>query len=316
MRVLIIGCGYVGLPLGAELVRRGYEVFGVRRTADSAHELEQAGIKPLVADITRRDDLEKIRGPFDWVVNTVSSTRGGVEEYRAVYLEGTQHLIEWLSRQPPRKYIYTSSTSVYAQADGSWVSEESAAEGASDTSRVLVETERLLLQAARKENFPAVLLRVAGIYGPHRGHLFQQYLRDEARISGDGSRLINMIHLDDIVQAIIAALERGKPGEIYNVADDEPVMQRDFFHWLSQQGRAGCPQPAASAPGSSRRGGDTAPYPAIPRKRGDTNKRVSNRKLRLELLCELKYPTFRQGYSAEIARLQAAGQLPAKFGVN
>ena len=300
MRVLIIGCGYVGLPLGAELARRGHEVLGVRRTPDSVHELEQAGIKPLLADITLRDDLEKIPGPFDWVVNTVSSTKGGVEEYRAVYLEGTRHLIEWLLRQPPRKYVYTSSTSVYGQTDRSWVTEESLAEGASDTSRVLVETEQLLLHAARRENFPAMILRVAGIYGPHRGHLFQQYLRDEARISGNGSRLINMVHLDDIAHAIIAALERGKPGEIYNVADNEPVTQRDFFHWLSEE--LGKPIPPASE-------GE-----ATSRKRGDTNKRVSNRKLRLELLCELKYPTFRQGYSAEIARLQAAGLLPAGTG--
>ena len=288
MRVLIIGCGYVGLPLGGALVRAGHEVVGVRRGAEGAEELRAQGLTAVIADITRRTDLEKIPGAFDWVVNTVSSTKGGVEEYRAVYLEATRQLIEWLSARPPQKYLYTSSTSVYGQTDGAWVTEESPTEPAGETSRVLVETERLLLQAAREKNSPAVVLRVAGIYGPARGHLFQQYLRGEARLAGDGSRLINMIHRDDVVRAIIAGLERGQPGRIYNVADDEPVTQHVFFTWLSQQLKKPMPPPATEEENARR-------------KRGLTHKRVSNRRLREELSCELNHPTFRQGYAAEVA---------------
>ena len=93
MRVLIIGCGYVGIPLGTELVRLGHEVFGLRRTADADSELKAAGISPLVADVSRRDELEKLPRDFDWVVNTVSSTKGGAAEYEQVYLNGTRNLI-------------------------------------------------------------------------------------------------------------------------------------------------------------------------------------------------------------------------------
>src|SRR5262245_25539169 len=118
MRVLIVGCGYVGLPLGAELVRHGHEVFGLRRSNGGEAELLAAGLKPVIADITRPEDLAQLPGPFDWVVNTVSSTKGGVDEYRQVYLEGTRHLLEWLATSPPKKYVYTSSTSVYGQTDG------------------------------------------------------------------------------------------------------------------------------------------------------------------------------------------------------
>src|SRR5437870_12281976 len=89
MRVLILGCGYVGLPLGAELAKQGHEVFGVRRSAAGEADLKAAGIQPLAADITHPDELARFAGPFDWVVNTVSSAKGGVEEYRRVYLEGT-----------------------------------------------------------------------------------------------------------------------------------------------------------------------------------------------------------------------------------
>src|SRR5437867_256395 len=97
MRVLIVGCGYVGLPLGVELARQGHEVFGVRRTKVGEAELTAAGVKLLAADITRPGELVKLPAPFDWVVNTVSSTKGGVEEYQQVYLDRTRHLLEWLA---------------------------------------------------------------------------------------------------------------------------------------------------------------------------------------------------------------------------
>src|SRR6478609_1359936 len=98
MRVLIVGCGYVGLPLGVELVRLGHEVFGVTRTGERSGELEQAGIKPLVADISDREALNQLPAGFDWVVNTTASSKGGgVEDYQQVYLQGTRNLIDWLN---------------------------------------------------------------------------------------------------------------------------------------------------------------------------------------------------------------------------
>ncbi len=289
MRVLIVGCGYVGLPLGVELVRQGHEVFGLRRSRAGESELVTGGLKPLAADITRPEDLAKLPPSFDWVVNAVSSTKGGADEYREVYLHGTRNLLEWLRAAPLQKFVYTSSTSVYGQNDGSLVKETSPAEPANLTSRLLVEAEKLLLEAARTRQFPAMILRVAGIYGPGRGHLFRQYLRHEAKIEGRGERLINMVHRDDLVGAIVAALMRGQPGEIYNVVDDEPVAQLHFFRWLSET--LGKEMPAFAA--------ETA---EAERKRGRTNKRVSNHKLKKELAYQFKYPTFRQGYAAEIQR--------------
>jgi len=296
MRVLIVGCGYVGLPLGAALVRQGHEVLGLRRTRTADAQLVAVGVQPVVADITRPDELAKLPGPFDWVVNTVSSTKGGAEEYREVYLNGTRHLIEWLAAAPPRKFVYTSSTSVYGQTDGSLVKESSPTEPANVTSQLLVGTEKLLLDAALAKTLPAVILRVAGIYGPERGHLFLQYLRNEARIAGKGERILNMIHRDDLVNAIITALLNGRAGEIYNAADDEPVAQVHFFRWLSETLGKNMPPYATEEENAGR-------------KRGLTNKKVSNRKLRMELGVSLKYPTFRQGYTAEIQRLGDAGEL-------
>src|SRR5437867_6293445 len=104
MRVLIVGCGYVGTPLGAALVKQGHEVFGLRRRPSADEALAAAGIKPLVANITRLEELTRLPAAFDWVVNCVSSSGGGVDEYRSVYLQGTRHLLEWLTAAPPKKF--------------------------------------------------------------------------------------------------------------------------------------------------------------------------------------------------------------------
>src|SRR3954447_13915152 len=97
MRVLIIGVGYVGLPLGAELVRRGHEVFGLRRTSGGKAELKAAGVKPLLADVTDPASLQRLPTEWDWVINTVSSNRGGLQDYDDVYLKGTRNVLAWLA---------------------------------------------------------------------------------------------------------------------------------------------------------------------------------------------------------------------------
>jgi nucleoside-diphosphate-sugar epimerase len=318
MRVWIVGCGYVGLPLGAELVRLGHEVFGLRRNASAENELKAAGIQPLFGDVTQPETLARLPREFDWVVNCVaaglrraevaSATQagGGAEDYRQVYLQGARNLIEWLAPNPPKKFVYTSSTSVYGQTDGSQVKESSPTEPTAETAKVLVETEKVLLAAVAERKFPAVILRVAGIYGPDRGHWFKQFLKNEAHIEGDGSRFLNMIHRDDLIGCIIAALKNGRPGEIYNAADDEPVSQQHFFQWLAQALDKPLP-PSEPAAVALARSGAPRENPDENRKRGVTNKRVSNRKLKMELGHQFKYPNFRKGYSAELLRLDRAG---------
>jgi nucleoside-diphosphate-sugar epimerase len=295
-RVLIVGCGYVGLPLGQELVRRGHEVFGLRRSLEAAGTLQAAGIQPLAGDITRLEELARLPGPFDWVVNCAAPGESGAAGYREVYLTGTRHLLEWLAAQMPGKYVYSSSTGVYGQDDGSLVKESSPTAPASETGQILVETERLLFEAAREGRFPAVILRVAGIYGPDRTHYLNLFLKNEARLEGDGRRLLNMVHRDDVVGCLVAALESGRAGEVYNAVDDEPVPQVHFFRWLSETLGKWMPPSQPEEVGV-----------AVPRR--VTNKRVSNRKLKMELGYQFKYPTFRQGYTAEIQRLDRAGLL-------
>jgi nucleoside-diphosphate-sugar epimerase len=102
------------------------------------------------------------------------------------------------------------------------------------------------------------------------------------------------------VGVIIAALKSGRAGEIYNAVDDEPVTQLNYFQWLA--GTLGkWPPPFATEEENAAR------------KRGQTNKKVSNRRLKMELGYQFKYPNFRLGCTAEILKLDRAGELDIKL---
>lgn len=285
-RVLIVGCGYVGLPLGQELARQGNQVFGLRRSPAMDAAMGDAGITPLHGDITQSQTLEELPREFDWVVNCAATSGGTAEDYRQLYVVGNFNLIEWLRPAPPEKFLYTSSTSVYGQDDAAWVAEDNATQPTSETAQILVETEQLLLGARRQWQWPVIIARVAGIYGPERGYWLRQFLRGEARLEGDGSRHLNMIHRDDLIGAIILALEKAAPGLVFNAVDNEPASQREVFAWLSQ--RLGRPLPPSVDPATTVR------------RRGVTNKRVANARLTQQLGYRFHYPTFREGFEAEM----------------
>ena len=270
MRILIVGCGYIGLPLGRSLAGSGHEVHGVRRNP-----FHSEGLTAHALDITQQGALDALPKKFDWVINTVSSSGGGVEAHRAVFVEGTKNLLEWLDGSSARP-LFTSSTGVYGQLDGSWVDEQSTTDPKGTGSNLLQAEKKL-----RESSQSATVLRVAGIYGPDRGYLYRQFLKGKAVLSDGGNRWINMIHRDDLISAILTAME-AEPG-IYNVADDKPVKQRSFFQWLSSQ--LGKPLPPE---GKSTMG-----------KRALTNKRVRNEKLKATGWTP-RFPTFREGYEAII----------------
>ena len=294
MRVLIVGCGYVGLELGRQWVARGAFVAGVRRSPDAAGELAAAGLATVTGDVTRREEVLAWPGGWDVVVNAVSSSRGGAEVYRQIYRDGTRHLLEWMGGAGVGRYVHLSSTSVYGQTDGGWVDETSATEPKSETSLLLVETERSLLRSHGEGGTAAVVLRVAGIYGPGRGHQLQQLLRGEARIQGDGWRWVNMVHRDDVASAVRTVAEApvaSVAGRVFNVVDDEPVPQGEFVTWLAHEYGKPVPPVASEEENAAR-------------KRGLTHKRVSNRRLRTETGWIPALGTFREGYRRTIFTAQ------------
>ena len=292
MKTLIIGCGYVGVQLGSDLVGQGHQVCGLTRSSDRDAELAERGIEPIHADITNPDSLAKLPTDFDWVVFCVSSGRGStVETYRSVYLEGMRNVLAWLRDCPPKKFVYTSSTSVYGQHIGEHVHEDDDACPRTETGKILLETENALLKSVKESSIPGVILRVAGIYGPGRLHYVELFNRGEAAIYGRQGRHLNMVHRDDVARAIACALENAKPGRIYNVCDDEPVTQLHFYNWLASMLLKPIPKhlPAESEP---------------QRKRGTGDKLIINRRIKMELGFNFKFPNFRQGFDHELAAVE------------
>jgi len=261
-RVFVAGCGYVGLATARRLHGAGWKVVGGSRSG------ENAGTPfPIVAcDLTDPGSLQDL-GRFDVVIHCASSSRGGAEQYRQIYLEGARNL---LSVFQPASLIFTSSTSVYAQTDGSLVTEESAAVPTRETGLILRDTEELVLRSG------GCVARLAGIYGPGRSVLLKRFFAGEAVIEGDGSRYVNQVHRDDAASALAHLACTAAPG-IFNVSDDTPLTQREVYSWLASHFRKSIPP--------------TGPV-NTERKRGVTHKRVSNAKLRA-LGWFPQYPSFR-----------------------
>jgi nucleoside-diphosphate-sugar epimerase len=268
-RVLVIGCGYLGAQLLRELGWTGWRATGITLSESSADTLRSEGLEVVAADLRTSDLRVLTENNPSVVIHCASSGKGGAVAYREIFLETTTRLIQETSFE---HLIFTSSTSVYAQTDGSIVTESDPAEPERETGKILRETEELVL--ARH----GTVLRLAGIYGPGRCVPLKKLLSGVAGIEGDGERIMNSIHRDDAVSAFCLAAGQRCQG-IFNLADNTPVTQLEWFQWVCE--RAGRPLP-----------------PFVPRdlnrKRAWTSKRVSNTKLR-SMGWSPVYPSFREG---------------------
>ncbi len=238
-RLLIAGCGYVGVATADLFHAAGWEVEGWTHSAESAAKLADKPYTVRAVDITSADAVKAAASSFDAVIHCASSGGGGAESYRRVYLEGAQNLLAVL--RPPT-FLYTSSTSVYAQTGGEWVDEESAAEPTHETGRILRETEEFVRQKG------GLIARLAGIYGPGRSALLRKFLSGEARIEAGGERYLNQAHRDDIAAALFLLVslpnEQRPASPIFNVVDDQPITERACYEWLAA--RLGRPVPPIS----------------------------------------------------------------------
>lgn len=288
MRVLIAGCGYLGLALGAQLRRQGHSVRGLRRSWPDPTPALGAGIEPMLGDLTRPDTLSALADqPIDWVIQCAAPTQGSDLAYRETYVQGTAHLLDVLQPRPPRAFLFVGSTSVYGQTDGSTVQESSPTEPPDFAGRVLLEAESLVHQRSAAMGCDAWILRASGIYGPGRNRLdaFRRGYTTTATATDDASRWMNLIHRDDLAAAVIAVLERRPPSRIFNVCDGTHPTQAEFRDWLVARLRLRNPAPPTRPPPERRA-------------RAITNKRVLADRLRRETGWSPAFPDFRFGYEA------------------
>lgn len=274
-RILIAGCGYVGTAAADLFHAAQWRVEGWTHSSESAAQLVGKPYTVRAVDIADGEAVEEAAAQFDAVVHCASSGGAGAEGYRRVYFEGAKNLLATLR---PRTFLYTSSTSVYAQAAGEWVDETSVAEPGHETGRILRETEELVRQSG------GCVARLAGIYGPGRAALLRKLLSGEARIEERGERYLNQVHRDDIATALLHLASLSGDSRIVNVSDDEPLTQRECYEWLAA--KLNRPLPVVALRSSER-------------KRGPSNKRVSNRKLRA-LGWEPRFPSFPIGMESSV----------------
>jgi nucleoside-diphosphate-sugar epimerase len=270
--LLIAGCGYLGQALALRAIARGMKVGGICRSESSAQSVETAGIPALVADLTDAASIAALGRdwpPDTMIVHCAASGRGGAgDAYRGVYLEGMRNLRA--AFPGASRVLFTSSTSVYPQTDGSMVTEDTPAEPERETGRILRLTEDETLAAG------GTVVRLAGLYGPGRSVLLRQFLegksvidvRTEAPATPDG-RWVNQTHRDDAAAALLILLAEADAGacrgRVYNVADGTPMLQRTIYTELSR--RFARPLPPEAPPDAGR-------------KRGWTHKRVDASRLR------------------------------------
>ncbi|KPA89943.1 MULTISPECIES: SDR family oxidoreductase [Pseudomonas] len=274
--VLIAGCGDVGSRLASQLLGRGWQVYGLRRSISRLPE----GVQGVAGDLfSAQRPAGWPTGSLDYVVYCAAATEHDEAGYRAAYVDGLRHVLGWLgeSGQRPRRLLFVSSSSVYVQQQGEWVDETSATEAEGYSGRLMLEAEQLALDSG----IAASRVRLTGIYGPGREWLLTQ-VRRGYRVAVEPPLYGNRIHADDAAGLLAFLLEADRAGRVledcYIGVDDAPAPLAEVVAWLREY--LGVTEWDAEA--SVRRTG---------------SKRCSNARARA-LGWVPRYPSYREGYAA------------------
>ena len=302
MNILVLGAnGYSGARLVKELLQRGHHVRGLVRAMEKATMLEAQGMELRVGDVSHAEDIRTIAQDVEVVFNLIGYCRAETSALRAALLDGTRNLLRVLERGALKKYIWASNVAVYGRPkSNARLDEKTPPKPAYALGRATVEAEKL----AHSE-LPTVTVRVSSVYGPGRDYI-EAVKAGRMRILNTGENWQSRIHVDDLVQVLLAVLERAPVGETYLVGDDLPTTTRDFFNELAEALHA--PPPLLLEARAARAFGVAGR--AFNRLAGQPQSRLNenviglltsnyfcvNEKIKRELGVELKYPTFRDAY--------------------
>ncbi len=278
-KILVAGCGYVGCRLAAELADS--RVGGLVRSSESCSKLAGMGINPLLCDL---DEMVAIPLPTQEsdVYYLLPPPRSGTVDSRM------QHFLQHLEiHGQPRRLVYLGTTGVYGDCRGEWVDEQSPVRPAVDRALRRLDAEQQLRRWSKQSGAELVILRVAGIYGPGKLPL-QRLKAGKPMVAARFAPWTNRIHVDDLVQVLLAAMDRGGDRETYNVTDGQPGNMADYFNKVADS--AGLPRPPIIDPDEAgeQLSSGLRSYLA-------ESRRIDNRKMLRELQVKLRYPTLEQG---------------------
>lgn len=269
--LLSIGHGYSAQALARRLLPLGWRILGTTRSADKAAALRAQGIEAVVwpgADL----------GPLiDQASHILTSVAPG---------DSDPVLAAWgdrIAAARPEWLGYLSTTAVYGHHGGDWVDESTppAPTTARGAARARAEAEWAAL------GHPLHVFRLAGIYGPGRGP-FEKVRNGTARRIFKPGQVFSRIHVEDIANVLLAALQDPHPG-IYNVCDDDPASPEDVLSLAARM--LDLPEPPMVPY-------EEAEMTPLARSFYAENKRVRNDRIKQVLGVRLDYPTYREGLAA------------------
>lgn len=271
MKVLFIGCGDVAQRAASEMQTR-YKCFGLKRHPDNLPNY----IQPIKADATDTEQLYSVASEgFDIWIATITPGEFTEQAYKDTYLAAAKSIASVVSQlqKAPRLVLWVSSTSVYGDFKGNWVSEETPPEPNTFSGNILLAAEKIIQQIPCETS----VIRFSGIYGPGRTRLLGQVLAGKGRPSSP-EQWSNRVHADDCGGILSHLVEYGLSGSPllpeYLASDCSPVTQHDIRQWLAEQLAVSLVEEEVKT-GSTRR--------------------CDNGRL-LSSGYQFKYPTFKEGY--------------------
>ena len=276
-RVLLAGCGDLGVRVAQRLLARGDEVWALRRQPPLR---DDSGIRWLQGDLTQLETLRVLPAGITRLVYLPTPDRRDESAYRTTFVDGLRHLLEAVGGQSLQRVLLVSSSAVYGEHGGDWVDESTPPAPPGFNGKVLLEAEQLFAV----QPITSIVLRLAGLYGPGRLQLLERLRTGQVQVPRTLPHWANRIHVDDAAAAIVHLLELADPLPLYVGVDSTPLPLDVLYDHLA--GLVGAPLP-----------GD-GPAPA-----GIGSKRLSNARLRASGF-RPQWPDAREGYAALVDPLK------------
>lgn len=227
-RVLLAGCGDLGLRVAQRLSARGAEVWALRRQPPHDDGRDPA-VRWLQGDLTRPETLATLPAGITHAVYLPAPDSRDPDVYRAVFQEGLPALLTALDHRALQRVLFVSSTAVYGEHHGEWIDETTPTNPAGFNGRILLDTERWLAA----QSVSSISLRLAGLYGPGRLQLIERIRAGSARAPRHPPHWANRIHIDDAAAAVVHLLALPHPDALYLGGDDTPLPLHTLYEHLA-----------------------------------------------------------------------------------
>lgn len=289
-RVLIIGCGDVGLRAARALGGgRRVRLLALSSTPERQAALRAQGITPLSGDLDDARSLRRLAGLGTRVLHLAPPPSGELADWRLD--PRTRALVRALAqRSLPAALVYGSTSGVYGDRQGHWVSEATPAQPLTPRAWRRVDAEAAVHWLGRATGVRTTALRIPGIYAPDRegGTPRERLLRGTPVLRAEDDVHTNHIHADDLARACVLALWRGRPQRNVNVSDDTELKMGDYFDLAADL--YGLPRPPRVARDAA---GDQLPLVLLSFM--SESRRLHNQRMKTELGLRLRYPTVAEG---------------------